>query len=145
MLWNQGAVHKEWHKPEVLDPCNKCNDLWHSQEPRRLRSRFSGIWKVCIHSVVSFLISKVFYPLLFSQRTRRTTYFRHVRWKNAQTYPIIALQFFTCMNCIPSIRFHRQRALSITGNRRRYVSRPNNSCIEDNVTRVGKDTCQLSF
>ena len=27
------------------------------------------------------------------------------------------LQFFTCMNCIPSIRFHRQRALSITGNR----------------------------
>ena len=55
--------------------------------------------------------------------------------KNAQTFPIIELQFFSCMNCIPSIRFHRQRALSITGNRRRYVSRPNNSCKEDNVKR----------
>ena len=37
--------------------------------------------------------------------------------KNAQTFPITELQFFKCMNCIPSIRFHCQRALSITGNR----------------------------
>ena len=96
---------------------HKCNDVWPSKEPRRLRSRFIGIWKVCIHLVASFLISKVFYPLLFLTRTRRTTYIYHALWKNAQTFPITELQFFTCMNCIPSIRFHRQRALSITGNR----------------------------
>ena len=64
-----------------------------------------------------FLSSKVFYPLLFLTRTRRTTYIYHALWKNAQLFPITELQFFTCMNCIPSIRFHRQRALSITGNR----------------------------
>ena len=136
MLWNQGAVHKEWRKPEILDSCNKCNDLWPSQEPRRLRSRFIGIWKVCIHPFVSFFQVQRCFIRSFShnahaEQLTSVTYDE----KNAQTSPIIELQFFTCMNCIPSIIFHRQRALSITGNRRRYVSRPNNSCKEDNVKR----------
>ena len=60
---------------------HKCNDVWPSKEPRRLRSRFIGIWKVCIHLVASFLSSKVFYPRLFLTRTRRTTYIYHALWK----------------------------------------------------------------
>ena len=45
---NQRAVHKEWNKPELFSLFDKCNGLWPSREPRPLKSRFIGIWKVRI-------------------------------------------------------------------------------------------------
>ena len=42
----KGATHKERHRPNILGSFGKCNGLWPSREPRRLRSRFIGIRKV---------------------------------------------------------------------------------------------------
>ena len=109
---------KEWHKPEILDSFDKCNDMWPSKEPRRLRSRFIGIWKVCIHLVASFFKFKgVLSAFISHTHTPNNLHLSRTMKKNAQTFLITELQFFKCMNCIPSIRFHCQRALSITGNR----------------------------
>ena len=47
-VMDQGAVHKEWHWPEILGSFDKCSGLWPSREPRWLRSRFIGTWKIRI-------------------------------------------------------------------------------------------------
>ena len=57
----------------------------------------------------------MFFPLLYSQHTRRTTYIpsctMKTMFKVQSTYQIIALYehkalFFLCLNCIPPIKFY---------------------------------------
>ena len=74
---------------------DKCNGLLPSQEPRRLRSRFIGIWKVRISFIVSFLSWTCCYRSTTHNANAKQLIFHHVPWKQRpkfiRTYPIQAL------------------------------------------------------
>ena len=55
-IWNKGLPN--------------CNGWWHSQKPRRLRSRFIALWKVCIICTI-FKLKRAFFRS-FTQLTRQT-------------------------------------------------------------------------
>ena len=59
-----------------------CNGLWPSWEPRRLRSRFIGIWKVRIQPFyIIFKLNRVFSALLLHHSPLKELAFHHVLWK----------------------------------------------------------------
>ena len=54
MSWNQGAVHKEGHLPQLLGSLDKCNGLWPLREPCRSRLRFIRKLKVALSILYHF-------------------------------------------------------------------------------------------
>ena len=90
------------------------------REPRRLRSRFSGIWKVRIICII-FKLKGVFSAPLLTTYTPNNLHSITCHEHNVQspirTYPIITLHeklgnFSACLNCIPPIKFHLSKLQS---------------------------------
>ena len=75
---------------------DECNGLWPFWEPRRLRSRFIGIWKVRISPFcIIFKLKRVFSALLLtthpSNNLHSITYHENSVQSPIKTCPIIAL------------------------------------------------------
>ena len=59
MLWNWGAVHKEWHLLEILGSFGKCNGLWPLQEPHLLRLRYELFTFYFLYHFTFYVIFKL--------------------------------------------------------------------------------------
>ena len=116
MEWNQGAMHKEWpYIPYILAHLMSIMVCGlHESVVIRCRELL-GYERFAFNLFVPFLSSNMFFPFLYSQLTLQTAYIpsrtkktmSKVQSEHTQSlHQINIRQFFTCLNCIPSIKFN---------------------------------------